>query len=58
MNCWSGKLGNHTYDKDEHHYSERDFEMHDWNAFRTLVDMNLSVRISQWGGRPLSGQSP
>jgi hypothetical protein len=47
MDCWSGKLGNHTYDKYKHHYLERDFEMHDWNVFRTLVDMNLSVRISR-----------
>jgi hypothetical protein len=58
MDCWYGKLGNHTYDNDEHHYSECDFETHDWNAFRTLVDMNLSVHISRRGGRPSCGQSP
>ena len=52
MDCWSGKLGIHTYDKDEHHYSERDFEMHDWNAFRTLVDMNLSSMYLDGGVVP------
>ncbi len=35
MDCWSGMLGNHTYDKDKHHYLECNYEMHDWKVFRT-----------------------
>jgi hypothetical protein len=46
MDCWSRKLGNQTYDKDEHHYLECNFEIRDWNAFRTLFEMNLSASIT------------